>query len=283
MPTTPYWETWKNQTSSHVMNNPDGSVYCDDTTSVGRIFSSRLSYSKGAYVLHMLRWVTGDSAFFAGIKNYLNDPLLSYGYAYTSDLKAHLEASSGLNLTEFFDDWYYGQGYPTYSVTTHQNIPDSISITLDQTTSHSSVNFFEMPVPIRLKGANIDTIVVLDNSFSGEQFNIAVNSFIDTVEFDPEIWLVSMHNISTNIGIYQPGDKANIRIMPNPTRETSIIYSDDEIIEIGVYDLSGRKINTYNNINNQEFILNLSNYVTGIYLLRIKTNEQIFLRKIVKD
>lgn len=283
MPTTPYWMTWKSQTSSHVMNNPDGSVYCDDTTSVGRIFNSRLSYSKGAYVLHMLRWVTGDSAFFAGITNYLNDPALSFGYAHTSDLQSHLELASGLNLNEFIDDWYYGQGYPTYSVNTYQNTADSITITLDQTQSHSSVSFFEMPVPIRLKGSNIDTIMVLDNSFSGQQFTVAVNSFIDTVEFDPEIWLISMSNISTNVGISRPQDEANIRIIPNPTLSTSIIKCDDEISEIGVYDLSGRELGRFESINSQQFTINLSNYVTGIYLLRIKTNQQTFLRKVVKD
>ena len=283
MPGTPWWENWKEQTMDHVKNSPDGSVYCDDTTNVNRIFSSRLSYSKGAYVLHMLRWVTGDSAFFAGITNYLNDANLSYGYAHTSDLQAHLEASSGLNLTEFLADWFYGQGYPTYNVTTFQNTADSIKITLDQTTSNSTVSFYEMPVPIRLKGPQIDTIVVLNHTFSGQQFMIAVNSFIDTVKFDPQTWLIADANVSQIVGLANHQENSSLRIFPNPTSSSTMIRSDEIMHEIIILDLSGREIERITNVDSHEYIVNLANYVTGMYLLRIKTNQQIFQRKIIKE
>ncbi len=283
MPGTPWWNRWKQQNSSYVMREPAGSVYCDDTTSVNRIFNSRLSYSKGAYVLHMLRWVCGDSAFFAGIRNYLLDSNLTYGYAHTSDLKAHLEASSGLNLTTFFNNWYYGQGYPIYQVNTYQANADSISITLNQTTSDSSVSFFEMPVPIRLKGALLDTIVVLPNSFSGQQFSVKVNCFIDTVEFDPDIHLIAMSSVSTNVGIDRPYNQHDLKIIPNPVVGNTIIDSKEKIINIEIYALSGQKIQEFKSVNANQFNINLSNYVTGIYFLRIKTLQQVFLRKIIKE
>jgi len=283
MPGTPWWESWRHQTMNNVINYPDGSVYCDDTTSVGRIFDSRLSYNKGAYVLHMLRWVCGDSAFFAGVSNYLNDPALSYGYAHTSDLKAHLEAASGLNLTEFFDDWYYGQGYPIYDVSVYQSSMDSISVTLNQSTSHSSVSFFEMPVPIRIKGNGFDSIIVFDNTFSGQQYSVAVNSWIDTVEFDPEIHLISKSNISSNIGISEYNTDNELFIAPNPTKNTVLIKSQDLIRSIELFDISGRKLECFNGLNINEYIINLSNNVTGIYLLRISTNQQTFIKKVVKD
>ncbi len=283
MPNTPWWETWKNQTSSHVMQEPDGSVYCDDTTSVNRIFNSRLSYSKGAYVLHMLRWVCGDSAFFAGIHNYLLDPNLSFGYAHTSDLKSHLEAASGLNLTEFFDDWYYGQGFPIYTVTTYQSAKDSINIILDQTTTHSSVSFFEMPVPIRLKGNNIDTIVVLNNTFSGQNFNVHVNSYIDTVEFDPDIHLIAISNISTNISINLPESRNTLKIMPNPTKSISAIQSKEPIYAIEIMDINGRIINSIKGINSKNYSLDLTTYEGGVYIIRINTTKETIVRKIIKN
>ena len=280
---TPWWESWKHQTMNNVINYPDGSVYCDDTTSVNRIFDSRLSYNKGAYVLHMLRWVCGDSAFFAGIRNYLNDPALSYGYAHTSDLKAHLEASSGLNLTEFFDDWYYGQGYPIYNVSAYQSSTDSITITLNQTSSHSSVSFFEMPVPVRIKGIGFDSIVVFDNTFSGQQYSVAVDSWIDTLEFDPDIHLISRNNISSNIGISEHNTDNKLFIAPNPTKNYIVINSKDKIKNIELFDVSGRKLESFNNLNINEYTINLNNNVTGIYLLRISTNQQTFIKKVVKD
>ncbi|RLD46694.1 MAG: peptidase M1 [Bacteroidetes bacterium] len=283
MPGTPWWESWRHQTMNNVINYPDGSVYCDDTTSVNRIFNSRLSYNKGAYVLHMLRWVCGDSAFFAGIRNYLNDPALSYGYAHTSDLKAHLETASGLNLTEFFDDWYYGQGYPIYNISVYQSNLDSITVTLNQSSSHFSVNFFEMPVPIRIKGNNFDSTIVFDNTFSGQQYSVAVNSWIDTVEFDPEIHLISRSNISSNIGISNHNTDNELFIAPNPTKNTILIKSKDIINNIDLFDVSGRKIKSFNGLNVNDYTINLTNNVTGIYLLRISTSQQTFVKKVVKD
>ncbi|MEI2747578.1 MAG: M1 family aminopeptidase [Ferruginibacter sp.] len=79
----------------------------NDTTSVGRIFSGRLSYNKGSYLVGMLRLKLGDAAFFEGIKNYVNDPAVKYGYARTADLKRNLEAASGKNLTSLLRSVVY--------------------------------------------------------------------------------------------------------------------------------------------------------------------------------
>ena len=97
-----YWRNWRTSTLGSATSPVSGSVFCTDTTSVNRIFNSSLSYNKGAYVLHTLRWKVGDTAFFKGVRNYLNDPALAYGFARTADLKRHIEATSGQNLTEFF-------------------------------------------------------------------------------------------------------------------------------------------------------------------------------------
>jgi aminopeptidase N len=50
------------------------------------------------------------------MKDYLLDPALSYKYAKTPDLQQHLESASGQDLTTFFNQWYYNQGYPTYNL-----------------------------------------------------------------------------------------------------------------------------------------------------------------------
>ncbi|MBT8257562.1 MAG: M1 family metallopeptidase, partial [Bacteroidia bacterium] len=70
---------WKENRVNHITSLPDGYVYLQDadTTSVSRIFNSRLSYSKGAMVLHMLRKKLGDVDFYQGVQDYLADPDLS--------------------------------------------------------------------------------------------------------------------------------------------------------------------------------------------------------------
>ena len=68
-----------------------------------------------------------------------------------------------------------------------------------QTQSHPSVSFFEMPVPIRLKNATNDTIVVLDNTFSGQTFTVPLNFQIDSLILDPDNWIICNQNIITGI------------------------------------------------------------------------------------
>ncbi len=194
--TTNTWSNWLQTRINAVTYQTWGSVWVDDTTSVSRIFNGRLSYSKGALLLHMLRWKMGDSDFFAAINNYLQDPDLAYGYATTTDLKNHLEAQSGLDLTEFFDDWFYGQGWPTYDVAWHQNTNKDVVVTINQTTSHPSVPFFEMPVPIQFYNDTDTVLLVFDHTHSGQVFTSSIPFVATGATFDPDKWLLAKHSIA---------------------------------------------------------------------------------------
>ena len=110
--------SWKQTRVNSITSQPDGAVYLSDsdTTSVGRIFSSRLSYNKGSMVLHMLRKKVGDDDFYQGMQDYLSDTNLAFDYAKTPDYVAKMETASGTDLTEFFSDWVYNQGYPSYTI-----------------------------------------------------------------------------------------------------------------------------------------------------------------------
>ena len=145
-----YWEPFKRLSISRIIKQPGGSVYCYDTTNADRIFDARLSYSKGAMVLHMLRWEMGDGNFFKALNNYMYDPALANGYARTDDLIRHCEAVSDTSFREFFNDWVYGEGYPTYSLIYRRGEGTSLEIEVTQETSHPSVGFFEMHLPVRL-------------------------------------------------------------------------------------------------------------------------------------
>ena len=285
-PTLPYWTQWKHEQINAITSNPDGSVYCDDTTSVGRIFNSRLSYSKGAYVLHMLRWTVGDSAFFAGVRNYLQDASLSYGFARTSDLKQHIEASSGMNLNEFFADWYYGEGYPTYNVTFNQTSPTTLNVVLDQAQSNSSVSFFEMPVPIKVDFADgTDSTFILHHTSSGQSFTINTIKPIDAVEFDPELHIACLFNISSNVGIQKVENEGNFYIYPNPVVDRVYIRSDNEVIKkIEIMDVQGRILKIEKVANSKkEISIDMTDYVAGSYLLRISGERTSYLQKLVKQ
>ena len=182
-------------TANTITSSPGGSVRVNDTTLVSRIFDGRLSYSKGAYLLHMLRWKLGDSLFFKSIRQYVNDPVVAYNFALTEDLQRNLEQVSGKNLSSFFQKWFHGEGYPSYSVQWAQDSLNTAHITINQSTSHPSVSFYDMPVPIQFKNASRDTILVFEHVQNAESFLADVGFRADSVVFDPYYWILSRNNI----------------------------------------------------------------------------------------
>ena len=72
------------------------------------------NYSKGAWVLHMLRRRLGDEAFFEGMRTYYRRH--EHGLALTTDLRGALEAVSGASLEVFFDQWVFQPGHPMLNV-----------------------------------------------------------------------------------------------------------------------------------------------------------------------
>ncbi len=262
----------RQQVLDDICSLSDGSVKVNDTSNLGRIFNGRLSYNKGSYVAGMLRYLLGDSAFFRGIKRYLNDTTVSYNYARTSDLKRNLEAESGKDLTRFFQQWYYGEGYPQYRLEWNPVGSSSVKLSLSQQTSHSSVSFFNMPVPVLLKKGNQQKTVYADFNNNGETMLVQLGFIPDSVWIDPEKLLISKNNqvekiqdsytgspavtvypnpISSNVSIYMqglPSNQANI-VLYNPKGQrlyqqqvtllngTELIYPDFSRLPKGTYTL----------------------------------------------
>jgi aminopeptidase N len=71
---------------------------------------NRNNYQKGALVLHMLRHEIGDSAFFAGLRDY--ERTYRDSTALTSDLARVMARHAGRSLDWFFDQWLLQPGYP---------------------------------------------------------------------------------------------------------------------------------------------------------------------------
>lgn len=262
----------KSNMINFVTSSSDGAVYLTDeeATNVNRIFNSRLSYNKGAMVINMLRFKLGDAAFFQGLKNYLNDPLLAYNYAKTPDLQSHLEAVSGMNLTEFFNDWVYNQGYPTYTITAHNSNPGQVQIAIHQTQSHSSVSFFEMPVPIRLIGEGSEQKdIVLDHSFDGQIFQVDVPFVVSDVVFDPNKDIISRNNsASLTVGFFDV--KSEITVYPNPaTNKLYLNLPKGLVVEKTIfYNALGQKIEE----NSSSSSWDISEWPKGVYYLKTTTN-----------
>ena len=77
--------------------------------------TTRLTYEKGAWTLHMLRQRMGDAAFWAGVRAY--HARYRERTATTADFRAEMERASGLDLRAFFEQWLYRGGIPRFEGT----------------------------------------------------------------------------------------------------------------------------------------------------------------------
>ena len=271
----------KSNMVSSITSTPGGGVYLTEAeaTDVNRIFSSRLSYNKGAMVLNMLRFKLGDASFFQGLKNYLADNNLSYKYAITSDLQSHLEAVYGSSLSEFFNDWVYNQGYPTYSINVQNVSSGQAKISVNQSTSHTSVSFFEMPLPIRLLGAGgLTHDVVVNNTVNGEEFTVAVPFVVTGIQFDPNKDLISKNNTTTletaDFNIAQ-----SIQLYPNPASDLLHIEMPDDFTleKARIYNALGQLILQSNTAD-----FSVTRLSSGVHFVEIETSEKTFHKKLIK-
>lgn len=274
---------WKQQRSNFITSQPNGSVYIQpqDTVNVARIFSSRLSYNKGAMVLHMLRKKMGDDNFYQGLRNFLAHPDLAFNYAKTSDFIPIMEAASGLDLTEFFNDWLYNQGYPSFTVLWNQPNSNQIQINLSQSTSHSSVDFFETDVTLQLLGSQGEVQeITLSHTGQNQEFVESVNFDVVSVIFDPNADIISRNNMVTlSVEDFDVAD--NIQISPNPVTDYLTIIKPEfaEIFGYTIYNNIGQKVIVSNCFSN---IIDLENLGTGFYVIQFQLVDRVINKTLLK-
>lgn len=169
---------------------PSGSVYAFDTGSPNAIFSSNTTYRKSAWVLHMLRRVLGDEAFFAAVRAYRAE--WSGGAPTTQDFRASIERATGVDLSQFFNQWVFGTGEPDYRFSVRSDTVEGQSylrlrVRQVQSTTHGSGGVFVMPIDIGVTGQAGVTVM---NTLRDQHFVVPVAGPASTVQFDPEQWIL---------------------------------------------------------------------------------------------
>lgn len=273
---------WKNSLTLNITSQLGGSVYVpeSDILNVNRIFSGRLTYNKGAMVVNMLRLKLGDTNFFQGLKNYLADANLAFDYAETNDLKTHLETVSGISLTEFLNDWVYGQGYPTYNIQAQNIGAGQVKFVVNQTQSHPSVSFFEMPLPVRVYGnAGQQMDLVLNHTSNGQQFIENVPFVVTDFDFDPKKEIISKNNV-TNLSTEEFTMLQELMLYPNPTSDLLRLTVPQglKIKEVVFYNTIGQKIKT-----STETSWNVTDFASGVYFIKVFTDFGVKQIRFIKE
>ena len=268
---------------NYITSSGGGSVYVSDTNlgNTGAIFSGRLSYSKGGYVVRMIKWILGDDAFYSALKDYHARPQLAYGYAKTEDLKNSLLESTGKDFTEFFNDWIYGQGHPTYQIRWNQTADQMLRFKVSQTTSHSSVNFFEMPLPIKVNGTGGQVAyLVLNHTTKNQNFAEQVNFPVVSIQFNYENQILQRNSTvtkDTTILSVNDGGKEEMKIYPNPVKDRLSVsgINKDQPYEILSIDGKLIKAGKYSSTKTIE----VQALPKGVYLLKVSNQNLKFIKE----
>ncbi len=117
-----------------------------------RVFRA-LVYNKGAAVLHMLRRLVGDDAFFRGLRRFYRES--RFHKAGTEDLRAAMEGESGLPLQRFFERWIYGSTLPRLKFT-YQVEGSEVVLKVEQIGE-----LFDVPLTVVLQYADRRRVEVL--------------------------------------------------------------------------------------------------------------------------
>jgi hypothetical protein len=123
-----------------------------------RVFRA-LVYNKGAMVLHMLRRLMGDEAFFAGLRDFY--ATFRYTKAGTDDFRIAMEKAGGQPLDRFFDRWIYGSAIPTVRFTSQLD-GSQLRVRFEQ-----KGDIFDIPITVTIiytDGTSQDVIVRLSEA-----------------------------------------------------------------------------------------------------------------------
>ncbi len=283
----PQWhKIWMKQTMAHVMTEPGGSVYVPDEAieydSVWRIFDARLSYHKGAVLLHMIRFeLNDDELFFQVMKNFQQQ--YGGGVATGLDFMNVLNETTGNDFTYFFDQWYFGQGYPIYDIEWAQ-WEGNLVLTATQSSSMPGITpLFKMTMEYGLYfNDGTDTLVRVWQTDNVKTFTIPIDKQIDSIAVDPnDRTLDSITSISIGIGDYN--NPLFFSMGPNPAKKEIFIYfanDDGKVRDITIYDLSGKAV-LRKTVTGKRNRIDISGLLLSSYLISVSENGTRMVRKFV--
>jgi len=211
-----------------------GPLFVSDSLNEQALFS-RTVYDKGAFTLHMLRAVLGDSVFFRCLKTYATHPRFAYGTATTENFQSVCEEIAGISLNWFFNQWVYRGDRPLYDVLWSIS-GDGPFTTVIQVTQENPVPF-KMPVQIRLQATDQEFSGILWDSLDVQKFVFETEFKPTALLFDPDNWILkkaSVKQVSDDLRS-TPGLFTLSQNYPNPFNiETHIPFNLPEDAPVGL-------------------------------------------------
>jgi len=223
---------------------PPGSTDFDGTILDPSPLYGTTPYQKGAWVLHMLRFVVGDEDFFEILRTYADQQ--GGGNGSTEEFRAVAESISGRSLAVFFEQWLTTPGRPLYAMewtSTPAAVGYETRVTIQQQQPQWSV--YEMPIELELVDERGSEIVRVENTEREETFVFQQPVETTAVFFDPAGWILKPTELYP---MTVPSEAVVFRILrPNPmTTDAAITYRLNVAgrVTLTIFDVFGRRVRT---------------------------------------
>ena len=181
---------------------------------------------------------------------------------------------------EFFNDWIYGEGFPKYNFTWQQDSLNNLLLNVNQTTTHNSVNFYEMHLPIHVYGNNADTVLRLHNTYNNQTFKTFINFAIDSIKFNENYDIITK-NASIIQNVTEIKTNNFVKIYPSPAKDfltIEISNSNNEEINLKMLNINGSVIDEFQ-LKSKKQQIDVSKFAKGLYFIQIKGKTLNEVRK----
>ena len=150
--------------------HPDYRIVHDNLDDMSKVTTGQI-YQKGAWVLHMLRGLVGDEAFWTGIRSYYRAH--KDGHATTADFRAEMERASGRDLGRFFEQWLTRGGLVRLDGTWRYR-PDTQTVVV-RLAQRDATRLFSMPLQVAVyaEGSATPAVTTVQLDRATHEFEIA--------------------------------------------------------------------------------------------------------------
>lgn len=229
-------------------------------------------YNKGKDVTHTLRSYMGDTLFFNTIRNFVN----AHKFQSINSIlfRDYLTAQSGIDLTDYFNNWIFAPGFTHFSIDSSHVIPAgsdfNVSVFMRQRKHHATDYYNHVPLEVAFyNDLMIPSIYKLEFNGRCMQFNV-------TLPFNPTMIVVDPNSkISDAITEEQKMVYAPVNIIFNQAKckvmvKSVILSGDSTLVRAEHHWIAPDRFK--NSLNFPGYVLCDSRYwkIDGIHLQNIK-------------
>jgi len=278
---------WLRETQNIASWTQNGSVFvpaksADDNW---RIFSASLSYKKGALLVHHIRRIiNNDDLFFDVLRGFLRK--YSFSVATGMDFKQYLEEQTGMDFTLFFNQWYFGEGFPIFDISWKKG-DASVEILVEHTGSAPATPLFitDLDMRIQINGDGIVDVQLPIRS-NRDLFKIEINGNITNVETDPGYYILKQVQSVASVRDFPTDDnfvQCNTHIRRRQNLSITFGATTERNCRVKLTDTAGEKVFAEMTVNRKkELTIPMEELPNTTYLLYVQNGKNLYVRKIVK-